>query len=163
MAKETRVCFGCKEVFRKNDMVEYSSPRSERKHWYCVKCKAQQDARDLFSDKVCTIFGLKMPGPRIWTERKRLIDTYGYTDDVIIDCLEYIYNVEKKKKLAESLYLINPITIDKMKQYKREQARKSMMMAQALNTETKEYVVPIRESKPKAKENLDPDEWLDID
>ena len=60
-------------------------------------CYEDNIEREKFSNKVCEIFGIKSPGPVIWTQRKKLRDTYGYTDSAIIDCLEYIYNVLKLK------------------------------------------------------------------
>lgn len=157
----TKQCYNCKEQFRKTELVDYASPRSKAMYSYCPKCLKERQARDLFFDKVCTIFGLKSPGPRIWTERKRLQETYGYTDDIIIDCLDYIYCVEKKKKLAESLCLVNPTTVEKMLQYKSAKEHEGLSIAQAAQIETKEYIVPIKENNKQKKESWDPDDWLD--
>ena len=94
---------------------------------------------------------------RIWTERKRLINTYGYTDDAIVDCLDYIYNVVKKNKLAESLALVNPRSMANMKSWKAaKQAQAGSIAAAMANTNTTEYVVPIKENNNKKEEiNLD--------
>jgi len=158
--RPTHKCHTCKEIFPNQEMINYASPKSQTAYWYCMKCYEERVAQDNFIMAVCSIFGIKNPGPRIWTERKRLIENYGYTDDMIVDCLDYIYNVEKKKKLTETLFLVNPYTMDKMKQYKKAQERASMQLAAATNTTMHEYIAPIQEN-PVKKKTFDPDEWLD--
>ena len=159
--RKTLKCFECKQSFLKEELVMYASPRARIMHNYCPKCLKEKVDRDQFSDKVCQIFGIKTPGPRIWTERKRLQEKYGYTDNVIIRCLDYIYNVEKKKKLEDTLFLINPVTVEKMKQYEKVQAAQSLRMAAATQTVTHEYIAPIQENTKNNKVEYDPDEWLD--
>ena len=158
-------CFGCKQSFLREELVAYASINSNTTHNYCLKCLAEKQARDQFSIQVCKIFGLKSPGPRIWTERKRLMETFGYTDNIIIDCLEYLYNVEKKKKLAESLCLIKPDAIERMKRYKKNISNSNKQLIQAItNTQMIEHIVPIKENDAEQKkESWDPDEWLNID
>jgi hypothetical protein len=153
----TRKCAGCKQDIRKDEMIQYASLSGKTTYWYCKDCYAERLAREKFSLKVCEIFGIKSPGPRIWTERKRLKNTYGYTDDAIVDCLDYIYNVVKKDKLAESLVLVNPHNMANMKAWRADrQARAGSIAAAIANTETKEYIVPIKENIHKRKEiNLD--------
>ena len=159
--RSTHKCHICKEIFKNEDMVNYATPRAKTSYWYCKKCYDEKIAQEKFSNKVCSIFGIKTPGPRIWTERKRLMDTYGYSDETIVDCLDYIYNVEKKKKFAETLYLINPATMDKMKAYQREKNNESLKLAAATTTKFNEYIAPIQANKNKVKIEYDPDEWLD--
>lgn len=153
----TRVCAGCKQKFRKDEMVEYSSVTGKTSHWYCHSCLEERLERERFSNKVCEIFGIKSPGPIIWTQRKRLKNEYGYTDGAIIDCLDYIYNVEHMKKLSESLVLVNPKSMAKMKKWRAAQKAQASSIAAAIaNTEMKEYIVPIQEKKKEKQEiNLD--------
>lgn len=158
--KLTHKCYGCKESFRKTDMVEIFSASGQTSQWYCPKCANEKHAREAFSDKVCQIFGIKSPGPRIWTERKRLRDTYGYTDNTIIDCLDYIYTVKKMKKLSESLALIKPSMIEEMMNYKKREEFNNNKIIAAMNTEMKEYVVPLPKRKEKKKEKMNPDDYL---
>lgn len=159
--KTTKQCYGCKQQFLTNELVEYASPNAKLMHSYCHNCLIEKQNRDKFSNKVCSIFGIKTPGPRIWAERKRLQNTYGYTDQVIVDCLDYIYNVENMKKLSESLCLIKPDTVNRMMAYKKRMAYEATKMAQAMSTEQVEYIVPIKESKNVQKIKMNPDEWLD--
>ena len=147
-----RKCAGCKQEFRKDEMVEYTSLSGKSSAWYCSACLAEKQARERFSLKVCEIFGLKSPGPRIWTERKRLRDTYGYTDDAIVDCLDYIYNVVKKDKLTESLALVNPKSMAHMKSWRATKAAQAGSIAAAMAMpQQKEVIVSIKENTSKQK------------
>lgn len=138
-------------------MIQYASPTGKTLYWYCKDCYEERIAREKFSKKVCQIFQLKSPGPRIWTERKRLRNKYGYTDDVIVDCLEYIYEVEKKDKLTESLALVTPYFVAKMKSWKAQQkALGGRLLAASEKTEVETRIVNIPEPKSTKEEiNLD--------
>lgn len=160
MSRELLQCHECKEKFRRDELISYATLRSKTAYNYCKNCYQEKLARERFSEKVCNIFGIKAPGPRIWTERKRLKDTYGYTDDVLIDCLDYIYKVEKKKKFSESLCLINPTLVDKMMSYKRREQNKNNKIVSAINTQTNEYFVSIKENTEKKNNKWNPDDWL---
>lgn len=148
-------CFGCKEKFPKEQLVDYAAPGTKVMHSYCPKCLAEKQEKVRFQEAVCSIFGIKSPGPRIWAERKRLIDKYGYTDGTIIDCLDYIYKVKKAKKLAESLYLVTPTMVEEMMSYKRSQGAVGGPMPQY-----KKYLVPTEENTKKARQELNPDDYI---
>ena len=153
----TRKCFGCKQDIRKDEMIQYTSFSGKTSHWFCKSCYEEKLARERFQNKVCEIFGIKSPGPLIWTQRKRLRDEYGYTDDAIIDCLEYIYNVEHMDKLKESLGLVNPRSMENMKKWRTiKKGQASSVAAAIANTNIQERKVIIRENKKKRAEiNLD--------
>ena len=153
----TRKCHGCGQDIHKDEMIQYSTVSGKTSYWFCKDCYEEKMARERFQIKVCQIFGIKSPGPLIWTQRKRLRDEYGYTDDAIVDCLDYIYNVEHMKKLKESLGLVNPRSMANMKAWRADKkARAGSIAAAIANTETKEYIVPVKENKKKKKEiNLD--------
>ena len=159
----TRVCYGCKQSFRKEEMIEYASEVAIHAHWYCPDCLREKKEREMFSEKVCAIFGLKNPGPRIWKERKNLIDTYGYTDGIIIDCLDYIYNVKHYKKLSESLCLIKPAMVAEMKKYKSAQKAKSGGIIAAMKTEVEHVEGKIQENTTSNKTVYSIDEILGDD
>ena len=149
----TRKCHGCKQDIRKDEMIQYSTLSGKTSYWFCKNCYEERMARERFQTKVCQIFGIKSPGPLIWTQRKKLRETYGYTDDAIVDCLDYIYNVEHKNILAESLGLVGPRSMNNMKAWRADQkARAGSIAAAIANTEMKEYIVPIRENKTHKKE-----------
>ena len=153
----TKQCYSCKQQFKKSELIDYVSATAKIPHSYCPKCLKEKQERERFADKVCSIFGIKAPGPRIWTERKRLQDTYGYTDDVIIDCLEYIYNVERHKGFSESLYLVQPPMVEKMRAYKKQVESNVVSPQNKMN----EYVVPVRENITKKPKLMNPDDFLD--
>jgi DNA-directed RNA polymerase subunit RPC12/RpoP len=161
MSERTYKCYSCKEQFPKSQLTSYATLRSKTAYNYCPECLKEKRARELFSEKVCAIFGLKAPGQRIWTERKRLIENYGYTDNTIIECLDYIYKVEHKKKLAESLCLVNPISVNKMKHWKNSEQQKACAVIAASKTQIQEHIVPIKENTTSNKTNWNPDEWLE--
>lgn len=156
----TRTCFGCKQKFRKEELVEYTSEAAITPHWYCPKCLEDKLARERFTKKVCQIFGIKTPGPRIWTERKRLQNTYGYTDDVIADCLDYIYNVRHFKKLAESLVLVTPSMVADMKRWKASEAGKMGGIIAAMMVPTKHITIERQEDEDENKEEINFDDFL---
>lgn len=153
----TRKCAGCKQDFRKDELIQYSSITGKTSYWYCKNCYEEKLSREKFVNKVCEIFGLKSPGPLIWTQRKQLKEKYGYTDDSIIECLDYIYNVEHMGKLKESLGLVGPRSMRNMKAWKADkQVRAGSIAAAIANTTTTEYIVPVRENVSKREEiNLD--------
>ena len=153
----TRKCYGCKQSIRKDEMIQYSSITGKTSYWFCRSCYEEKLARERFQMKVCQIFGIKSPGPVIWTQRKRLRDTYGYTDDAIIDCLEYVYHVKKMNKLSESLVLINPKNMEEMKKWRaQKKGQASNIVAAIVNTEITETNVPFNIEKNVKKEiNLD--------
>lgn len=138
----TRKCYGCKHDIRKDEMVQYAGLHGQVAYWYCRDCYEEKLARERFQVKVCQIFGIKSPGPLIWTQRKRLRELYGYTDDAIVDCLEYIYHVKHMNKLKESLGLVGPRSMEEMRQWRAEKNGQASNIVAALvnNTMEKELV-----------------------
>ena len=159
----TKKCHGCGESFLRDQLIDYASPGAKTLYSYCQKCYKEKIAKDKFSEKVCLIFGLKNPGPRIWKDRKLIQEKYGYTDDTIVDCLDYIYNVKKLKKLSESLCLVTPTNIEQMMQYKRQQEYNNNKIISAMKTETCEHIVNIKENTSSNKTEWNPDDWIDYD
>lgn len=153
----TRKCYGCKQDIRKDEMIQYASVSGKTMYWFCRSCYEEKLARERFQAKVCQIFGLKSPGPLIWTQRKRLQEKYGYTDDAIVDCLEYIYHVKHMEKLKESLGLVGPRSMAEMKVWRNEKKSIASGIAAAIaNTEMHEYVVPTEiKKKKKSRTNID--------
>lgn len=153
--KPTLTCHNCKEVFKREEIISYASPGTKTSYNYCPKCYKEKLAREKFSQTVCQIFGLKSPGPRIWAERERLKNTYGYTDETICDCLKYIYEINKTKKLAESLYLVTPTNVEKMMKMKRDQEFRKDVIEEAMNTKYNVKYIDVRENENDNKKELD--------
>lgn len=158
--RPTHKCHTCGEVFRNEEMVNYSTIRSKTAYWYCKKCYDKKIWREKFIDKVCIIFGIKAPGSKIWKQRELIQEKYGYSDEILIDCLDYIYNIEKFEKLKPTLGLINPMMVDKMMQYKRQEKNKAMQLTNAMKTEYIDHIVPVEVNKKKIKDDWDPEDWL---
>jgi len=159
--RPTHKCFICKEIFRNEDMVNYATARAQKANWYCRDCYNKKIEQERFLEKVCEIFGSKAPGSKIWTQRKRLQQNYGYTDSVLIDCLDYIYNVKKIKKTTDTLGYINPSLVEEMKKYKRAQEAKNNLIISSINTPIEEHFVDVQENNSKKiKEKINPDDWL---
>lgn len=155
--RKNRKCFECKQMFPSSQLIEYASLTSNISHSYCPTCLKLKQDRDLFSQTVCMIFGTKTPGPRMWTERKRLMENYGYSDEVIIDCLNYVYKVENHKVDIESLYLVTPVSVDRMMQYKRKNGRIGGTMPKY-----EKHLIPVSKEPEKELNLIDPDnltEW----
>ena len=160
--KPTLVCSKCHDTFRREEMVKYASINCKTALWYCPKCLQEKQENEWFINEICRIFGVKSPGGRIYKERLELKEKYGYTDKTIIECLEYVYNVEKLKKDSVSLYFVKPDMIEKMMKYKRSLAAEGNSFAQAMKEATyTEYVVPIREATERKNEFLNPDDYFD--
>ena len=158
----TKQCYMCHESFRREELIDYTPLNAKHMYSFCPKCFKEKQNRERFASVVCKIFGIKSPGPRIYTERQRLKDTYGYTDDTIISCLDYIYNVEKKAKLTESLCLVKPPMVDKMMRYRQSQEYENKKLVDTITAidqmDTK--VVPLKQTKKK-KEEWNSDDWLE--
>ena len=161
MAKATLVCHVCHLIFRREEMVKYATLNAKTAYWYCPDCLKEVQENEWFANEICRIFGTKRPGQQIYTERKKLKEKYGYTDKTIINCLNYVYEVEKIKKLKSTLYFVNPTNVEKMAQYNRTKENVGNSIAQAAKSEYKEYIVPIKEDKKKEKPQFDFDSFFD--
>ena len=153
---KTKKCFGCKQDFLREELIEYSTLSGKTSYWFCKNCYQDKINRENFSNKVCEIFGIISPGPIIWTQRKRIQEKYGYTDNVIIDTLEYLYYVKKENKYSESLYLVTPVNVQKMMEWKASQEYLERKVKGQHVKEPEEIFVTVRKKeKPKVKLNAD--------
>lgn len=120
---KTHTCAICKEKLPALEALRYKDNK-----WYCKACFAEKANREWFSSQICLIFGIEAPGQRLWTDRKRLQNTYGYTDKVIIETLRYITEVKHIKLKVVSLGLVTPTMVDEMVAYKRNIKRTEEML-----------------------------------
>ena len=158
---DSKRCWKCHDNFRKDELIDYCAPGYKTYHSYCKKCLKEQQDFDALKLKIVSIFGNDQKlWPRIMRDRKRIIIKYGYTDNTISDCLDYLYNVLKLKVLSKSLCLVTPTNVEKMKQYKRQQSAAAGQLAAAAAIEIVEKPVSIRENiDEEQEENLD--EWFE--
>jgi len=160
MPGKTRVCCKCKQVGLVGDMISSDG----KAPWYCKKCHEEKLAKSLFEETVCKIFNVKKPGGYVWKQRNQIIETYGYTDQIIIDTLNYIYNIKGYKPLATSICLVKPPMVEEMLQYKRAKDNKENKIINAIIEGTKKEDFPqikIREkTQPKRKTTWDDENFL---
>lgn len=118
------ICPLCKASNDKNRVLSYIIGN----RYYCKECYDKQSAVNAeknrvdqenkrFADEVCKIFGMKGPGPLIYTQRKRLRDE-GYTDDEILFTLKYIFDTKKVSKNKATLGLVPYYIADALKKKK---------------------------------------------
>ena len=159
---ETKKCWKCKDEFRKDELVDYCAPGYKTFHSYCRKCLKEQQDFDALKLKIVSIFGNDQKlWPRIMRDRKRIITQYGYTDNTIMDCLDYLYNVLKMKVLSKSLCLVTPTNVEKMKKYKRQQSAAAGQVIAAASVQIVEHQISVKENKDEPKEDFNLDEWLE--
>lgn len=106
---KTHTCHMCKLKMPALEALQYKD-----NYWYCKTCFTEKANREWFASQVCAIFGLKAPGQRLYADRKRLQDTYGYTDRTIIDTLKYAINDKHIQPKTISLGLVTPALVDEM-------------------------------------------------
>ena len=161
--RKQKKCDKCGEVFLRAEMIEYTPVGCKNMKVFCKPCYEERIAYDKFSDGVCKIFGLKRPGPILNTQRKALLNK-GYTDEIILDCLDYVYNVKKLKKSSETLVLVTPENINAMLKYKKVNENRTNQLVNAMvSTQTVTHIVPVRENTKTLKQQWNSDEWLDFD
>lgn len=161
MKVKMKKCWKCKEEFREDELVDYVSPGYKNFHSYCHNCLKEQQSFDKLKMKIVSIFGSDDKlWPRVIKDRNRIREKYGYTDETIADCLDYLYNIQHLKVLSKSLCLVTPTNVERMKQYKRQQELKVGYLIAAANTEIVERNIIIKENKDEPQEeNLD--EWFE--
>lgn len=160
--KATLKCRDCHEDFPREEIIQYTPVGRKTIYTLCNKCYKERIKREKFSCIVCRIFGLKAPGPRIWAERERLQKKYGYTDDIICDTLEYLYNVKNIKKIAESLCMVKPETVEEMLTYKHNENTKMNLFKKMSEKEYKYEYVDIRENEDKEIVDDNLDDFLEL-
>lgn len=161
MPGKTRVCCKCKQIGLKDDMISTDG----KAPWYCKECheKALETAR--FEETVCRIFNVKKPGAYVWKQRGKIIEEYGYTDQIITDTLNYIYSVKGYKPLATSICLVKPPMVEEMLQYKKAKDFKENRIVDAIidgvNNKQELPQIKTRENeKPKRKSSWDEEDYL---
>ena len=159
--RATLKCHKCQLFFPSGIMVKYASPTSVNEYYYCPDCLKEKQEEDDFRQEIAAIFG-HYPAGKCNTQRKHIRAKYGYTNSTILDCLHYIYEVEKWPIPEEpTLGVVTPTNIEKTMKYKRLQASKGSLFAQAQNETIIKKIVPIRENKKDNKTYLNPDDFLD--
>ena len=143
----TLTCCACQEKFPREQIIYYGSQQNQLK--YCPSCYTEKRKREKFSNFVCELFGIKAPGPKLYSQRKKLKETYGFTDDTILQTLEYLFRVKHFNKGFESLGLVNPQSVDEAKRYFKKQKEELEKMKQAEEARVRDLIVPIKKKERK--------------
>ena len=157
MPRTTLKCSVCKQDFLKEEIIRYTPEGRKTEYKLCKKCYEEKIAKERFAKTVCDIFGLKLPGKRVWGDRKDLIEKYGWTDDIICRTLLYLYEVKGVKKLSNSLVMVTPEAVYEMQQWERGQQTKKNLFNNMMNHEYKyEYIdIPDDKDEEEQLDNLD--------
>ena len=154
----TLTCCACHEKFPREQIIYYGSQQNQLK--YCPSCYTEKRDREKFSNFVCELFGIKAPGPKLYSQRKKLKETYGFTDDTILQTLEYLFRVKHFNKGFESLGLVNPQSVDEAKRYFKKQKEELEKMKQAEEARVRDLIVPVKKKERKL-DLLDINDYLE--
>ena len=151
-------CSKCKTKYPKESMILYKNQK------FCQECYKKKLKDEEFFNFICLLFGLKSPGPKIYSQRKKLRENYGYTDETIMKTLSYLFEVKHCNKAFESLGLINPKNVEEAISYYKKEEYKNKKILDALK-QTKEelqiFNVPLlKENNNKLKNKIDLDNLL---
>lgn len=145
MANVIRGRYYCKECFKKQKAIDEEKEKEKQQNLY-------------FADRICFLFGLKVPGPLIYTQRKKLQEQ-GYTDEEILYTLEYAFTIRKLDKKKETLGIVPYMYEDATKwQKKLQQEEDRKVKAFGTFIEPPRICIPKEEvpnPKPKEKKTLE--------
>lgn len=148
--KLTRVykCFECKWNVSVDDAIY------ENKHYYHPACYALVLDKKNFVEYVCKLFGLKAPGPVIYSQRKNFMEKYKYTDAGMVKTLKFLYEVQKNKidNAQERIGLIPYAYDEAQEHYAKEDERKRDIANKMSNAIKNQKIEKIRIRKIPKKE-----------
>ena len=158
MPRLTLRCSNCKEDFPRAEILTYTPVGAKTEYKLCKKCYKERLENEKFKNEICSIFGCKAPGPIVYSQRKDIKNKYGYTDNVILNCLHYMYDVKGLKKSKPSLGLVTPSNVDEMKKYQRAGEASSAILDTLSNTQYTYECIKIKENNGQERKptyNLD--------
>lgn len=104
------VCYRCKEKLERTEAAK------EKDKYFHPECLVlHQEAADLYS-YICFLFGLKTPGPRIYTQIKTYIEKNNYTYNGIKLALKYFFEVKHNNTSIETIGIV-PYVYDEAQEY----------------------------------------------
>ena len=149
--KDNHTCFICHNLFDDKDLVYYAAPNASVYHYYCLPCYEEKIARQKFNAEISKIFRIVSPGPKLFSQRKRLLKK-GFTDNVILETVRYLYEVKGLDKRYETFGLVNEDTAHEAHEYYAREAAKQKQKEQDLQN------LKINKIEVKHKENVEDDE-----
>lgn len=150
-------CVNCHQKFSRKEIVNFNGKN------LCFECHKEASEKNAFDIFICQLFGLKKPGPKIYSQRKNLLER-GYSLNAIRQTLDYLFNIKglSKKEATIGILLTNPEYFDEAKEYYRKENQniENWSIAAQEQAAAKRFIVPIRESvKEQKKINLDEINW----
>lgn len=136
-------------------------------YWYHPNCLEQQEKRTELLNYICMLFGLKKPGPIVFSQLKRFTQGYGYTYDGILKALKYHYEIKHgdKEKANEAIGIVGFVYDEAQRYYtfiKQKQAQIISDIEPTLNPP--QIKIEIQTDKPtRAKDKYSFDNLLSDD
>lgn len=126
--------------------------RYNDKNYHADCCKKQKDRDELIS-YICNLFGLKKPGPVVYSQLKRFVEVQKYTYEGILHSLQYFYDVKKgSKQKANQAIGIVPYVYDEAQDYYTKLSYKQDKVAEVVSKQMEKTPVVIRVKKQEIKE-----------
>lgn len=139
-------CKSCSTPVRKTEGVRYKNV------WYHPRCYDLQIDKELFTSYVCKVFGLKSPGPVVYTQRKRFIEGYGYTDLGMYNALRFQFEIKKQKpENAKERIGFIPYVYDDAQAYYARKKHTQSVVASDIKREITNRKIELVKIKPKPK------------
>lgn len=150
------MCHECKRKFHKEELINYKGLN------YCNECYNKKLDKENLYDFICDFYNLKMPGPKIYSQRKKLL-AQGCTDKIILRTLKYLKETNKLNKNIISLGLVNEKNALAAKKYFEKAESfvyvEDAVSAQPIKEEVIRYLKPPEEFNDK-KTFYNPDDFI---
>lgn len=132
--------------------------------WYHPDCLDLQLKRTELLNYICMLFGLKKPGPVVFTQLKRFTQNLGYTYDGILKALKYHYEIQHgdKEKANEAIGIVPYIYDESMNYWNFIKTKQKQIVNEIEPTlHPPKIQITIQSDKPKrAKEKYNFDDLL---
>ncbi len=138
-------CSFCEYQVDKDVSVRYNN-----KNFHAACAEKQKDKDDLV-EYICRLFGLKRPGPTVYSQLKNFMEKYShYTFKGVKNALIYFYEVQKNStKNSKQGIGIVPYIYDEAFQYFSKLGNKQNKIKESLNKQLDKEVQVIKATEKK--------------
>ena len=121
---------------------------------YHSDCAQLQIEKEELMDYICFLFGLKAPGPVVYSQLKNFL-AKGYTYQGILYSLKYFYDIKKNslKKSNQAIGIV-PYVYDEAQEYYKNMAEKQNQLKEVIAEQMQKAPVMIKIKKQPKKEKL---------
>lgn len=143
-------CQECGLMVEKIEAIHYEN---KNYHKDCVEIKKERQA---LYKQICSIFYLKTPGPRMYTQIKNFL-LEGYTYKGMMNALEYFYVIKKNStdKSNGGLGIIPYVYKEAEEYYSRLNYKKEKIASGAKNFSDEKRVIILKDNNEAKKEVYD--------